>query len=127
MRKDKSSFSSSSELRRSLSLPLVTFYGIGTILGAGIYVLVGKVAGIAGMLTPLAFLVAALIAGFSAFSYAELAARLPKSASEAVYAQAGFGRASLSRLIGLLIVLVGVVSGATLMHGFAGYLQVYVQ
>ncbi|MDY6978493.1 MAG: amino acid permease [Pseudomonadota bacterium] len=127
MRNDKSSFSSSSELRRSLSLPLVTFYGIGTILGAGIYVLVGKVAGIAGMLTPLAFLVAALIAGFSAFSYAELAARLPKSASEAVYAQAGFGRASLSRLIGLLMVLVGVVSSATLMHGFAGYLQVYVQ
>ncbi|MDR9437520.1 MAG: APC family permease [Thiohalophilus sp.] len=127
MKNDKSSLSHSNELRRSLSLPLVTFYGIGTILGAGIYVLVGKVAGVAGMLTPLAFLVAALIAGFSAFSYAELAARLPKSASEAVYAQAGFGRASLSRLIGLLMVLVGVVSSATLMHGFAGYLQVYVQ
>ncbi|MGM0679479.1 MAG: APC family permease, partial [Pseudomonadota bacterium] len=107
--------------------PLVTFYGIGTILGAGIYVLVGKVAGMAGMLTPLAFLLAALIAGFSAFSYAELAARLPKSASEAIYAQAGFGRISVSRLIGLLMVLVGVVSSATLMHGFAGYLRVYVQ
>ncbi|MGD8526450.1 MAG: amino acid permease, partial [Thioalkalispiraceae bacterium] len=58
-------------LKRSISLPLVTFYGIGTILGAGIYVLVGKVAGEAGMAAPLAFLLASLLAGFSAFSYAE--------------------------------------------------------
>ena len=49
-------------LKRSLSLPLVTFYGIGTILGAGIYVLVGKVAGFAGMFTPFAFLLASLLA-----------------------------------------------------------------
>jgi len=127
MKNDIASLSKPLALRRSLSLPLITLYGIGTILGAGIYVLVGKVAGVAGMLTPLAFLLASIIAGFSAFSYAELAARLPKSASEAVYAQAGFGRPSLSLLIGLLMVLVGVVSSATLMHGFAGYLQVYVQ
>ncbi len=47
------------QLRRALSLPLITFYGLGTILGAGIYVLVGKVAGAAGLYAPLAFLVAA--------------------------------------------------------------------
>ena len=47
------------QLRRSLSLPLITFYGLGTILGAGIYVLVGKVAGAAGMYTPLSFVLAA--------------------------------------------------------------------
>lgn len=127
MKNDKSSLSESLDLKRSLSLPLVTFYGIGTILGAGIYVLVGKVAGVAGMLAPVAFLLASVIAGFSALSYAELAARLPRSASEAVYAQAGFGRPRLSLLIGLLMVLVGVVSSATLLHGFAGYLKVYVQ
>ena len=124
---DKFASRSKVELRRSLSLPMVTFYGIGTILGAGIYVLVGKVAGVAGMQTPLAFLLASLIAGFSAFSYAELVARMPKSAGEAVYAQAGFGRPAVSLLIGLLMVLVGIVSSATLLHGFAGYLKVFVQ
>lgn len=113
-------------LKRSLSLPLVTFYGIGTILGAGIYVLVGKVAGVAGLLTPLAFLVASLIAAFSAFTYAELSARMPKSAGEAVYVEAGFGIPRLSLLVGLMIVLIGVISTATLMHGFVGYLQVFV-
>ena len=64
-------------LRRCISLPLLTFYGLGNILGAGIYVLVGKVAGVAGLFAPLAFLLAALVAGFTALAYAELAARFP--------------------------------------------------
>jgi len=113
------------ELVRRLSLPLLVFYGIGTILGAGIYVLVGKVAGEAGFNTPFAFLCASILAGFSAFSYAELAARFPRSAGEAIYIEEGFGIHLLSKSVGLMIVLVGVVSTATLAHGFAGYLNVF--
>lgn len=115
------------QLRRSLSLTLVTFYGIGTILGAGIYVLVGKVAGYAGMYTLFAFVLASVLAGFSAFSYAELAVRYPKSAGEAIYVKHGLRREWLAKLVGLLIVLVGTVSTATLVHGFVGYLNVFVQ
>jgi len=48
-------------LKRSLTLPLLTLYGLGNILGAGIYVLIGKVAGVAGLLTPLSFLFASLL------------------------------------------------------------------
>lgn len=113
------------ELIRRLSLPLLIFYGIGTILGAGIYVLVGKVAGEAGFYTPFSFIVASLLASFSAFSYAELAARFPRSAGEAIYIEEGFGIKQLSIAVGLMIVLVGVVSVATLAHGFAGYLNVF--
>jgi APA family basic amino acid/polyamine antiporter len=116
----------SPQLQRSLSLPLVTFYGIGTILGAGIYVLVGKVAGYAGMLTPFAFLIAALLAAFSAFSYAELSARFPKSAGEAVYVQEGLGWRRLSIVVGVSIAFIGTISVATLVHGFVGYAQLYV-
>jgi len=76
-------------LKRSLSLPLVLFYGLGNILGAGIYVLIGQVAGKAGYLAPLSFLAAALTVTFSAFAYAELSARFPVSAGEAVYVQKG--------------------------------------
>ena len=65
------------ELRRSLSLSLITFYGLGTILVAGIYVLVGKVAGVAGMHAPISFALAAVIAGLSAFAYMELCSRHP--------------------------------------------------
>ncbi len=114
-------------LKRSVSLPLLTFYGIGTIVGAGIYVLVGKVAGTAGVHAPFAFLIASVLAAFSAFSYAELSARFPLSAGEAVYVQHGLGTSWLPALVGLMIVAIGVVSGATMVHGFAGYLQVFVR
>lgn len=113
------------KLLRQLSLPLLVFYGIGTILGAGIYVLVGKVAGEAGFYTPFSFLLASLLAAFSAFSYAELASRFPRSAGEAIYIEEGFGIKKLSITVGLMIVAVGIVSVATLAHGFAGYVNVF--
>lgn len=114
------------KLIRRLSLPLLIFYGIGTILGAGIYVLVGKVAGEAGSFAPFSFVFASLLACFSAFSYAELAARFPRSAGEAIYIEEGFGIQKLSIIVGLMMVLIGIVSAATMAHGFAGYLNVFV-
>ena len=114
------------QLKRALTLPLVTFYGIGTILGAGIYVLVGSVAGRAAYALPFAFAVAAVIAGVTAFSYAELVARLPRSGGEAVYVSAAFGRPWLTRAVGYGGVGVGVISAATIASGFAGYFGLFV-
>ena len=114
-------------LKRSLSLTLITFYGIGTILGAGIYVLIGKVAAIAGIFSPLSFLVASFLALFTAISYAELSSRYPKSAGEAVYIQEGLGRKSLAIMTGFAVVVVGVVSSATISKGFVGYLHVFME
>ena len=113
-------------LVRRVNLPLLAFYGIGTILGAGIYVLVGKVAGSAGMQAPVAFLVAAVLAGLTAFSYAELSVRFPKSAGEAVYIHEAFHFRPLSVLIGCLIVTVGMTSTATLLNGLIGYLDKFI-
>ncbi|MDF1644458.1 MAG: amino acid permease [Pseudomonadales bacterium] len=110
-------------LIRTVSLPLLIFYGLGNILGAGIYVLVGKVAGIAGFWAPLSFVVASLIVAASAFTYAELSARYPVSAGESVYIFEGFGISSLATLVGLLLVLAGCVSSAAIAHGFVGYLN----
>jgi amino acid transporter len=114
------------QLRRSLTLNLVTFYGLGNILGAGIYVLVGKVAGAAGYQAPLAFIVAASIAALTAFTFAELSSRFPVSAGESVYVHEGFHQRWLSQLVGLLIVMTGVVSAATIARGFVGYLNVFI-
>lgn len=116
----------SATLRRSLSLPLVTFYGLGNILGAGIYVLIGKIAGEAGLYAPLSFLAASLLAALTAFTYAELSSRYPLSAGEAVYVQKGFGISQLSLLVGLLIIMTGIVSAATIARGFVGYLGVFI-
>ncbi|GAB4507921.1 MAG: amino acid permease [Sulfuricaulis sp.] len=116
----------STELKRSLSLVQITLYGLGTILGAGIYVLVGKVGGLAGLYAPVAFVVAAALAALTGLSYAELSARYPKSAGEPVYVQEGLRWRALSILVGFLIILTGVVSAATIANGFVGYLHVFV-
>lgn len=114
------------KLKRTLSLPVLALYGLGTIVGAGIYVLVGKVAAEAGDLLPLSFLIAGVIAVFTALSYSELAARFPRTAGAALYVEMAFGNAQFSRLIGWLVIFTGVVSAATIINGFNGYLSVFV-
>jgi basic amino acid/polyamine antiporter, APA family len=116
----------SADLKRSLSLPLIALYGLGNILGAGIYVLVGKVAGFAGESTTLAFVLAMVTAAFTAFSYMELAGRYPVSASVSVYLHKAFGKRWLSVGIGLAMVAGGITSAAALSQGFAGYLGSFV-
>ncbi len=112
-------------LLRTLSLAQITLYGIGTILGAGIYVLVGEVANIAGSHMPLAFVLAALVVSFSAYSYGHLSRLYPVSAGEPVYVQQAFALKSLSTAVGYAIVFAGIVSAATIARGFSGYFAVF--
>ncbi|MPL96741.1 putative fructoselysine/psicoselysine transporter FrlA [bioreactor metagenome] len=110
------------ELKRRLGPVLLTAYGVGVMVGAGIYVLVGAVAGHAGGWTPLAFALAGLIAAPSALSYAELSTRLPEAAGEVAYVEAGLASRALGALVGLAIVLSGVISAAAVLRGGVGYL-----
>lgn len=114
------------KLKRALTLPLLTFYGLGNILGAGIYVLVGEVAGRAGMFTPFAFILAAIIGALTAVTYAEMSSRYPKSAGSAIYVDEAFHRQSLSTITGLLAATIALISSATLVEGFTGYFQLFV-
>jgi basic amino acid/polyamine antiporter, APA family len=114
-------------LKRSINYPLLTLYGLGTIVGAGIYVLVGEVVNEAGLYAPVSFLLAAAIATFTAFTYAELSSRFPRSAGEAYYTQRAFNNKVFSGAIGWSIVVIGVVSTATITNGFVGYFNVYVE
>ncbi|MEM6927763.1 MAG: amino acid permease, partial [Myxococcota bacterium] len=115
-----------SPLRRSITLVPLTLYGLGTILGAGIYVLVGKVSGHAGLLAPAAFALSALLAGLTGLSFAELSARFPRSAGEAVYVSEAFGSPRLSTGVGLAIALSGVASAATMCVGVSGYVSLLI-
>lgn len=113
-------------LKRVISLPLLVFYGAGTILGAGIYALIGKIAGLSGLYAPFSFLMSALIAAFVAFTYAELSSHYPKSAGEAVYVSQAFNRQWLTALVGWGIVFTGVVSSGVMARGFCGYLSQFI-
>lgn len=118
--------SSDTQLRRSLTLPMLILYGLGTTIGGGIYALVRKVAARAGMLAPLSFVAAALLSAFTALAFAELSSRYPKSAGEAVYVQEAFNKKRLTVFIGIMVVFNGCISAAALANGFVGYLQVFV-
>jgi amino acid transporter len=110
------------ELARKVTLPLLTFYGLGTILGAGIYVLIGEVTLRAGTLAPLAFGLSAVIASITAYSFARLSSMFPRSAGEAAYTLEAFHSKKLSAIVGISVVLIGTVSAATMIRGFTGYL-----
>jgi len=110
------------ELKRALGLTSLTLYGLGTIIGAGIYVLVGAVAGRSGMSAPLAFLVAGVLAAFTGLSYAELGQRLPEAAGAAAYAREGFKSHWMGRLTGFMTLAVALVAAASVARGGAGYL-----
>ncbi len=114
------------KLKKSLNLPILLLYGLGTILGAGIYVLTGEVVADAGVAAPFAFLIAAVVAAPTAYSYARLSARYPLSAGEAVYVEAAFNRFWLTMLMGLLVITIGIISAATIARGFVGYVSVLV-
>ena len=109
-------------LRRSLGLWLLTAYGVGVTIGAGIYVLIGAVASTAGGYAPLAFLTAGGVALFTALSFAELSVRYPVAAGEAAFVDAAFGSKTLSSLVGLGVICTGIVSSGTIALGAAGYM-----
>ncbi|WP_315783960.1 MULTISPECIES: APC family permease [unclassified Bradyrhizobium] len=110
-------------LRRRLGLPLLVLYGTGVTVGAGIYVLIGAVAGHAGVYSSWAFALAATVMAFTAASYAELATRYPVSAGEAAYVRAAFESRLLSTAVGSLRLATGVIAAAAVTLGGAGYIR----
>jgi amino acid transporter len=111
------------KLKRDLGLFLITLFALGNIVGAGIYSLIGKVAGESGLSTPLAFIIAMFIASFSALSFAELTSRRPYSEGVSAYVHSAFKRKWASLIVGLLMSAATIVSAATLARAFGGYLN----
>lgn len=109
-------------LKRCLSLWEIVIYGVGLILGAGIYVLVGSAAGIGGNMLWLSFICAAVVAGFTALSYAELSSLYPKAAAEYLYTREAFGSEGLAWCVGFVGVLLGFTTASAVAVGFADYL-----
>ncbi len=113
-------------LRRVLGTPLLTLYGLGVIIGAGIYVLIGSVVEAAGGGAPWSFVLAGVLAGLTGLCYAELAVRFPEAAGAAAYIKEAFGSDRLSQLAGLAVAAVVVVSTASIARGSVGYMQVFI-
>ena len=102
-------------------------YGLGTTIGAGIYALVGEMAAISGYYAPVSFLLASILAGLTALSFAELSGRFPRCAGAALYVKEGFSSERLSVIVGLLVVAAGLVSSAAIVNGFTAYLGEFIE
>jgi APA family basic amino acid/polyamine antiporter len=109
-------------LKRELGLVEVTLSGVGIILGAGIYVLIGQAAGLAGNAIWFAFGFSAMMALLTGLSYAELSSMFPKAGAEYDYVTNAFN-SRIAFVIGWLVFLSGVFAAATVALGFAGYLS----
>ncbi|MFH1420515.1 MAG: APC family permease [Candidatus Aenigmatarchaeota archaeon] len=108
-------------LKKELTLFTATMYGVGMILGAGIYALIGQGAALAGNALWIPFVIAAIIASFSGLSYAELSSMYPKEAAEFVYTKRAFNKKWLSFIVGWVFIVSTVVAASTVALGFANY------
>jgi APA family basic amino acid/polyamine antiporter len=108
-------------LERSITFPQAVIYGVGVIVGTGIYTLIGVGAGIAGNLLWLSFIIAGVIASLTALSYAKLSTLFAKESAESFYAQKAFGSRKISFLTGYLAVIVWLFSVATVSWGLVAY------
>ncbi len=111
------------KLKREVGLFGAVIYILGVIIGAGIYVIIGEAAGIAGNSLWLSFLIAALIAGCTGLSYAELSSTFPYDAAEYVYTERAFKDKRFSFGIGWMKLVTHIVSIAAVALGFGGYLS----
>ncbi len=107
-------------LRREVGLLSATASGVGIVLGAGIYVLIGEAAGLAGSGVWLAFLVGAVLAAGTGLAYAELTSMLPEAGAAAAYARVAFG-ARVGFVTGWMDVAVNCIAAPAVALGFARY------
>jgi APA family basic amino acid/polyamine antiporter len=106
-------------LRRTIGPAQMALYGLGSMLGAGIYGLIGKAAGQVGNAVWLSFIVALIAALLTAFSYASLGSRYPRAAGAAYVTGRAYGFLLLSFMVGLALVCSGLTSIATQSQVFA--------
>ncbi len=112
--------------KNSLSLPGAVAMGTGVMIGAGIFALTGQVAELAGPLFPYSFLVAAIVTGFSAYSYVKMSNAYPSAGGIAMFLQKAYGPGLMTAACALLMTLSMVINESLVARTFGTYtLQIF--
>lgn len=109
-------------LKKSLGFWDVLMFGVGGIVGAGIYAIIGKAAGISGNMLWLSFIVAATVALLTGLSYAEFVSRFPDSGGSFEYIKQGLGMKTAFSMA-IFMAFTGIVAAAAISISFADYLS----
>ncbi|MEU6740795.1 APC family permease [Streptosporangium sandarakinum] len=107
-------------LKRVIGRKVLLLFVVGDILGAGIYALVGKVAGYVGGALWLPFLVAFVLAALTATAYAELVGKYPQAAGAALYANKAFGLPFVTFMVAFAVLMSGITSASAAARAFGG-------
>ncbi len=106
----------------SLSLLATVAMGTGVMIGAGIFALTGQVAEYAGPWFPLAFLLAAIVSGFSAYSYVVVSRKYPSAGGIAMILHKAYGPATITGAAALLMAFSMIINESLVARTFATYL-----
>jgi amino acid transporter len=109
------------ELKRSVTGRLLYFYVLGDVLGSGIYVLIGLVAGAVGGAFWIAFAVGVTIATITGLAYAELATKYPRAAGAALYVNQAFRNRTVTFMVTVFMLAAVFAAAGSLATGFASY------
>ncbi|MGS2644006.1 amino acid permease [Streptosporangium sp. LJ11] len=114
-------------LKRVIGRRVLLLFVVGDILGAGIYALVGKVAGHVGGALWVPFLVAFVLAALTATAYAELVGKYPQAAGAALYANKAFNIPFVTFIVAFAVLMSGITSASAAARAFGGdYLEEFV-
>jgi amino acid transporter len=112
---------SSDYKENSITLAGAVAMGTGVMIGAGIFALTGQIAQLAGPLFPLAFIVGAIVTGFSAYSYIKMSNAWPSSGGIAMILQKCYGQGAIAAGAALMMALSMVIAESLVARTFATY------
>lgn len=107
--------------KNSLSLPGAVAMGTGVMIGAGLFALTGQMAEQAGPLFPLAFVTAAIVSAFSAYTYVKMAHAYPSAGGIATYLKQAYGRGTVTASCSLLMYFSMVINESLVARTFGNY------
>lgn len=110
------------KLKRTLGFWDILMFGVGGIVGAGIYAIIGQAAGLSGNMLWLSFAIAAIVALLTGLSYAEFVSRFPDAGGSFEYIKQGLGERT-ALVMSIFMTFTGIVAPAAIAISFAEYLS----
>src|SRR5512145_2707780 len=107
--------------RRALSVRQAAFIGVGAMVGAGIFALLGAAGEVAGAAVWLSFLMAGVVAGLQGYSFAKLGARYPSAGGFLEYVVRAFGNGHVTGIIAWLLFAANAIITAMVAVSFGSY------
>ncbi|MGY3317226.1 APC family permease [Arthrobacter sp. TE12232] len=107
--------------KKQMTVIQAAFIGVGSMVGAGIFALLGAAGAVAGSAVWVSFLVAGAIAGLQGYSFAKLGATYPSGGGMLAYLARGFGEGHVTGIVSWLFYVTGAIVGAMVASSFGGY------